>query len=72
MFENRPDEERRFSLSSFLPHVSPKAEQGRAGLQQAAVDDWGRKRGLAGTNLVAVLGYLEGPCNLRSLWSEIL
>lgn len=61
MFENRPDEERLLTLSSFLPSVSPKAEQGRAGLQQAAENDWGRKRGLADTNLVAALGNLARP-----------
>lgn len=29
-----------FPLFSFLPSVSPKAEEGRAGLQQAAENDW--------------------------------
>lgn len=56
-----------FSLFNFLPNVSPKAEQGRAGLQQTAENDWGRKRILAGTNLVVVLGNPARRYNLKSL-----
>lgn len=61
-----------FPLFSFLPNVSPKAEQGRAGLQQATESDWGRKRVLAGANLVAVPGNPARPCHLKSLWSQVL